>query len=86
MYLTRAGTSGTSDFQLAFDKAHEVINGKVTYGYDLDIDFQNLFNADVIDGSPEPIFSVDYNNFEASDNAYDQIAPMTGNISGATWD
>jgi len=78
VYLTRAGTNGNADFQLAFDKAKEVISDKGTYGYDLDSDFQNLFNADAIDASKEPIFSLDYNNFEASDNAYDQIAPMTG--------
>lgn len=78
VYLTRAGTNGTADFQLAYNKAKEVIDNKGTYGYDLDSDFQNLFNADVIDSSPEPIFSLDYNAVEASDNAYDQIAPMTG--------
>ena len=78
VYLTRAGTSGNEDFQMAYDKAKEVIDNKGTYGYDLDSDFQNLFNADAIDGSPEPIFALDYNNVEASDNAYDQIAPMTG--------
>ena len=33
---------------------------------------------DVIDNSLEPIFALDYNNVEAPNNAYDQIAPMTG--------
>jgi len=78
VYLTRAGTNGTADFQLAYDKAKEVIDNKATYNFDLDPDFQNLFNANVIDGSLEPIFSLDYNNVEADDNAYDQVAPMTG--------
>ena len=78
VYLTRAGTNGTADFKLAYDKAKEVINNKGTYDYDLDSDFQNLFNGDVIDASKEPIFSLDYNSVEADDNAYDQIAPMTG--------
>ena len=79
VYLTRAGNnSGSSDFQLAYDKAKEVITNKGTYGIDLDPDFQTLFNADKIDNSPEPIFVLDYNNNEAPDNAYDQIAPMTG--------
>ena len=78
VYLTRAGTNGTADFQLAYNKAVEVINNKATYGYALDSDFQNLFNADAVDASPEPIFVLDYNNVEASDNAYDQVAPMTG--------
>ena len=66
------------NWQAAFDEATEVINNASTYGLALDSDFQNLFNAEVIDGSPEPIFALDYNNFEAPDNAYDQIAPMTG--------
>ncbi len=78
VYLTRAGTTGTADFQLAYDKAKEVITNKGDYDYDLDEDFQNLFNAEVIDASKEPIFALDYNNVEADDNAYDQFAPMTG--------
>jgi hypothetical protein len=78
VYLTRAGANGTADFQLAYDKAKEVIDSKGTYEYDLESNFQNLFNADVIDASQEPIFALDYNNVEASDNAYDQIAPMLG--------
>ncbi|MEN8804738.1 MAG: RagB/SusD family nutrient uptake outer membrane protein [Wenyingzhuangia sp.] len=72
VYLTKG------DWQDAYDKAKEVINNKAAYDYELDSDFQNLFNADVIDASKEPIFALDYNNVEASDNAYDQVAPMTG--------
>lgn len=78
VYLTRAGTNGTADFQMAYDKAKEVITNKGTYDIDLDPDFQTLFNANKIDASKEPIFALDYNNNEAPDNAYDQIAPMTG--------
>ncbi|WP_394749959.1 RagB/SusD family nutrient uptake outer membrane protein [Spongiimicrobium salis] len=66
------------NWQDAFNEATEIINNAGNYGLALDSDFQNLFNAEVIDNSPEPIFSLDYNNFEAPDNAYDQIAPMTG--------
>ena len=66
------------NWQAAFDESTEIINNAGAYGLALDTDFQNLFNAEVIDSSPEPIFSLDYNNFEAPDNAYDQIAPMTG--------
>ncbi|MEP5256271.1 MAG: RagB/SusD family nutrient uptake outer membrane protein [Winogradskyella arenosi] len=65
-------------WQNAYDEATEVINNAGTYNLALDSNFQNLFNAEVIDGSLEPIFALDYNNFEADDNAYDQIAPMTG--------
>ncbi|MDB2463066.1 RagB/SusD family nutrient uptake outer membrane protein, partial [Algibacter sp.] len=78
VYLTRAGTNGNDDFTLAFNKAKEVIDNKGTYDYALDSDFQNLFNADEIDASKEPIFALDYNNVEAGDNAYDQLGPMLG--------
>lgn len=78
VYLTMAGTNDNTYFQLAYDKAKEVITNKATYDVDLDPDFQTLFNADKIDASKEPIFALDYNNVEASDNSYDQTAPMTG--------
>jgi len=78
VYLTMAGTNNAEYFQLAYDKAKEVIDNKATYNVDLDADFQTLFNANLIDSSIEPIFALDYNNVEASDNAYDQISPMTG--------
>jgi len=66
------------NYQNAFDEAKEVIDNKVAYDLELDPNFQNLFNANVIDASKEPIFSLDYNNFLAPNNGYDQIAPMTG--------
>ena len=66
------------EYQKAFDEAQDVINKKGTYQVALDDNFQNLFNANVIDGSKEPIFALDYNNFEAPNNGYDQIAPMCG--------
>ncbi len=72
VYLTRG------EWQNAYDKATDVINNAGTYNLALDANFQNLFNAEAIDGSLEPIFALDYNNVEASDNAYDQTAPMTG--------
>ncbi|CAI8407948.1 MAG: SusD-like protein [Polaribacter sejongensis] len=72
VYLTKG------EWQNAYDKAKEVIDNKGTYDYELDADFQNLFNGDKIDASKEPIFALDYNNVEAPDNAYDQVAPMTG--------
>jgi len=78
VYLTMAGTNDNAYFQLAYDKAKEVITNKGTYNVDLDNDFQTLFNADKIDSSVEPIFALDYNNVEADDNAYDQISPMLG--------
>ncbi|WP_405606563.1 RagB/SusD family nutrient uptake outer membrane protein [Polaribacter sp. Asnod1-A03] len=66
------------DYQNAFTEATDVINNAGTYDLALDDNYQNLFNGDVIDASKEPIFALDYNNFEAADNAYDQTAPMTG--------
>jgi len=66
------------NYQEAYDEATEVINNAGTYDLELDNNYQNLFNAEVIDASKEPIFALDYNNFEASNNAYDQTAPMTG--------
>ena len=66
------------EYQKAFTEAQDVINKKGTYQVALDDNFQNLFNADVIDGSKEPIFALDYNNFQAPNNGYDQIAPMCG--------
>ena len=76
VYLTRAGnTPNSPDFTTALTYAEKVINSG---NYSLDTNFQNLFNADAIDASPEPIFALDYNGVEASDNAYDQIAPMAG--------
>lgn len=72
VYLTQG------EWQKAYDESKSVIDNKATYGYELDSDFQNLFNADKIDASKEPIFALDYNNVEAPNNGYDQIAPMTG--------
>ena len=66
------------DYQNAWNEAKGVIDNAGTYGLELDPDFQTLFDASAIDGSPEPIFALDYNNVEAPNNAYDQIAPMTG--------
>lgn len=65
-------------WQNAYNEAQEVIDNAGTYNLALEPNFQNLFNANAIDASLEPIFALDYNNFEADDNAYDQTAPMTG--------
>ncbi|WP_341225037.1 RagB/SusD family nutrient uptake outer membrane protein [uncultured Arcticibacterium sp.] len=66
------------NYQNAFNEAKEVIDNAGTYDLALESNFQDLFNATKIDASKEPIFALDYNNFEAPNNAYDQIAPMTG--------
>ncbi|TXF90376.1 RagB/SusD family nutrient uptake outer membrane protein [Neolewinella aurantiaca] len=66
------------NYDQAFAEAKEVIDNAATYDLALEPDFQVLFDANQIDGSKEPIFALDYNNVEAPNNAYDQIAPMTG--------
>ncbi len=66
------------DYQNAWNEAKDVIEKAGTYNLALDPDYQALFDADRIDASLEPIFALDYNNVEADDNSYDQIAPMTG--------
>ncbi|WP_159022603.1 RagB/SusD family nutrient uptake outer membrane protein [Formosa sp. L2A11] len=66
------------EYQKAYDESTEVIANAGTYNLALDSNFQNLFDGEAIDNSLEPIFALDYNNFEAEDNAYDQVAPMTG--------
>lgn len=66
------------NYQEAFNEAKEVIDNKGVYDLALESNFQNLFDADAIDASKEPIFALDYNNVQAPNNAYDQIAPMTG--------
>ncbi|WP_194766358.1 RagB/SusD family nutrient uptake outer membrane protein [Tamlana sp. I1] len=77
VYLTRATSNfgSASDFSTAYSYAKKVINSGA---YTLDSNFQNLFNAAESGASPEMIFTLDYNNVEADDNAYDQVAPMTG--------
>jgi len=72
VHLTRG------DYQRAYDEAKEIIDNAGTYDLALEQNFQDLFDANKIDASREPIFSLDYNNVEAPNNAYDQIAPMTG--------
>lgn len=77
------------NYQAAFNEAKDVIDNAGTYDLALEADFQTLFDANQIDGSKEPIFALDYNNFEAPNNAYDQIAPMTGirgdELNGGGW-
>jgi len=70
------------EWQSAWNEAKEVIDNKAAYNLDLDPDYQTLFDATKIDASIEPIFALDYNNFQAPNNGYDQIAPMVG-IRGA---
>jgi hypothetical protein len=86
VYLTMAGdNSGSPYWAMAFNEAEDVIAKKGTYNYDLDNDFQTLFNAEKIDASKEPIFALDYNHVEAPDNGYDQIAPMSGIRGDTKW-
>ena len=58
------------EYQKAFTEAKDVIDKKGIYELDLEPNFQDLFDATKIDASKEPIFALDYNNFEAPNNGY----------------
>ncbi|PPK94428.1 MULTISPECIES: RagB/SusD family nutrient uptake outer membrane protein [Nonlabens] len=88
VYLTRG------EHQPAYDWAFEVISNEGAYNLDLDPDFQNLFNADAVDSSVEPIFSLDFNGFSPSDDGRDYMPALTGirgdeqyepNVTGGGW-
>ncbi|MDO6758862.1 RagB/SusD family nutrient uptake outer membrane protein [Tamlana sp. 2_MG-2023] len=84
VYLTRATSDfgSANDFATANTYAKKVIDSGV---YSLDNNFQNLFDGDEAGNSPEMIFTLDYNAVEADDNAYDQVAPMTGIRGDEAW-
>lgn len=66
------------DYQKAYEEAKGVIDNEGGYGLGLEADFQNLFNADKIDASIEPIFSLDFNGFRDGDSGHDYLAALTG--------
>lgn len=72
VYLTRG------NFQKAYEEAKGVIDNESTYGLGLEADFQNLFNANTIDGSQEPIFALDFNGFRDGDAGQDYQPALTG--------
>ncbi|WP_299014611.1 RagB/SusD family nutrient uptake outer membrane protein [uncultured Polaribacter sp.] len=72
VYLTNG------EFQKAYNEAKGVIDNESTYGLGLEQDFQNLFNANTIDASVEPIFSIDFNGFRDGDSGQDYQPALTG--------
>ena len=67
------------NYPLAYAEAKDVINKKDTYGYDLEPDFQNLFNSALARDSKEPIFVLDYIGSTSLGNySTDYLVPFTG--------
>lgn len=67
------------DWQKAYDEATFVINNKGRFGYALDADYQDLFDASKADGLVEHIFSIDFKGLDATSNrGRDFIPPVTG--------
>lgn len=62
----------------AYNEAKEVIMNKGTYNFDLEPDFQDLFDATKQDASLEPIFVIDFNNFRDGDIGQDYQGALTG--------
>lgn len=50
----------THDYEKAATEAKWVIDNKTAYHYELEADYQDLFNAAKMDGLQEPLFVVDY--------------------------
>ncbi len=73
VYLTQG------EWQLAYDEATSIINNKGSFGYDLEADFQNLFDATKQD-APEKIFSIEFkgNDVVTGNIGQDFLAPVTG--------
>lgn len=73
VYLTIA------DYQNAYDEAKEIITKKNDYDFDLEPDFQNLFNSATVRDSKEPIFVLDYIGDGSLGNySTDYITPLSG--------
>lgn len=66
------------DYQMAYDNAMEVINNESAYNLALEANFQNLFDATVIDNSQEPIFVLDFEAFRNGDDGQDFAPALTG--------
>ncbi len=66
------------NFQEAYNEAKGVIDNEGAYDLALEADFQDLFDATTIDGSKEPIFSLDFNGFRDGDAGQDYQPALTG--------
>ncbi|MFK7934093.1 MAG: RagB/SusD family nutrient uptake outer membrane protein [Saprospiraceae bacterium] len=79
VYLTRGA------YQSAYDEATDVINKAGTYRLELDPDYRNIFNAELTDFSPEPIFVIDFVGTNINDETRDYLAAFTGFFGQATY-
>ncbi|GGD27595.1 RagB/SusD family nutrient uptake outer membrane protein [Hyunsoonleella pacifica] len=66
------------NYQEAYKEAKGVIDNEGPYDLALEADFQDLFDATTIDGSKEPIFSLDFNGFRDGDAGQDYQPALTG--------
>lgn len=68
------------EWQQAFDNAKWVIDNKGSLGYDLEADYQDLFDATKHDGMAEHIFAVDFLGQQrgGSGEGDDLMGPITG--------
>lgn len=72
------------DYPKAYEEAKWVIDNKGLFRYELEPDFQNLFDATKQDGLKETIFSLDFLGLQNGDGgANDDIMPPMTGIRGA---
>ncbi len=73
LYLT------TGDYAKAYTEAKWVIDRKTTYKYDLELNYQNLFRAELADNLIETIFAVDFvGKLSVGNQNDDLVASMVG--------
>ncbi|WP_117880456.1 RagB/SusD family nutrient uptake outer membrane protein [Aureibaculum luteum] len=72
VYLTKG------DYQNAYTEAKGVIDNEGTYNLGLEPDFQDLFDSSKIEGSKEPIFTLDFIGISDGDDGRDYQAALTG--------
>lgn len=71
------------NYQEAYDEAKGVIDNETVYELGLELDYQDLFDSDKIDGSLEPLFVLDHIGATNGDDGRDYQAALTG-IRGNT--
>ncbi|UZR98950.1 RagB/SusD family nutrient uptake outer membrane protein [Chondrinema litorale] len=66
------------DYQNAYTEAKEIIDNAGTYNLALEPDFQDLYDASLIDNSLEPIFVLDFIGQSDGDQGRDYLGAFTG--------
>ena len=66
------------NYQDAYDEAKGVIDNEEAYDLGLEADYQDLFDAVAIEGSKEPIFTLDFIGATDGDDGRDYQAALTG--------